>query len=105
MKETRATDANPKPLPFDKATIEAWEKRGFEAGWIQVLPGEWYRFEAGWIQVDRGKWYQWYRSDRPDASVVPAFFYPDSGPTLTNEGLKDLPRLKFPLRLRCGELA
>ncbi|VTR96685.1 regulatory subunit : Putative regulatory subunit (Fragment) OS=Gemmata sp. Wa1-1 PE=4 SV=1: Sigma70_r2: Sigma70_r4_2: LRR_6: LRR_6: LRR_6: LRR_6: LRR_6: LRR_6 [Gemmata massiliana] len=71
---------------FDQATIDAWEKRGFEAGWIEV-----HRY--GWNTYLRNT------PARPGPSAVPAFIYSDSKPKLTDEGLKNLPPIDVPFAL------
>jgi Leucine-rich repeat (LRR) protein len=72
---------NPPSVPtLDKATIEAWQARGFEAGWMGKREGQWL-FEPRRELV---------------SSPVPAF-RPERGRVFL--GLKDLPPVTVPFAL------
>jgi internalin A len=77
-------DPKPKAKEIDKTTIEAWNKRGFEVGWIHEQRG-------------RAVLTPEYPKDARDA--LPAIWFRDSKRDLTDDDLKDLPPVEFPFAL------
>ena len=80
--QDKKPDAKPKEI--DKATIAAWEKRDFDAGWLRERGGR-----------------EWLTSDYPKGhDAIPVLVHRGVARDLTDADLKDLPPVEAPFALR-----